>query len=122
MLTVRSIYVQKQLLTSFSLEQASGGTENDMQAGIEMMEDLQAALDAMDAGSTEARARTVLFGLGFSEHQIEQPAIELSGGWQSRCDLACALVQQTDILLLDEPTNFLDLPAIIWLQNYITEK
>lgn len=44
---------------------------------------------------------------------------ELSGGWRTRCELACALSQYTDVLLLDEPTNFLDLPSIIWLQGYI---
>ena len=85
-----------------------------------MLENLRQSLEAMDAGSTEARARTILLGLGFKEKQIEGPVIELSGGWRSRCDLACALIQQTDLLCLDEPTNFLDLPAIIWLQNYLT--
>ena len=40
-------------------------------------------------------------------------------GWKTRCSLACALCQSIDLLLLDEPTNFLDLPAIIWLENYI---
>ena len=84
-----------------------------------MLESLRLSLEAMDAGSTEARARTVLLGLGFKDTQIEGPATALSGGWQSRCDLACALIQQTDLLLLDEPTNFLDLPAIMWLERYI---
>lgn len=92
----------------------------DQKSGIDMMESLRSALEAMDAGSTEARARTVLLGLGFKEPQIESPASQLSGGWRSRCDLACALIQATDVLMLDEPTNFLDLPAIIWLQRYIT--
>lgn len=73
----------------------------------------------MDAGSTEARARTILLGLRFSEEQIEKPVKSLSGGWRTRCDLACALIQKTDVLMLDEPTNFLDLPAIVWLQRYI---
>lgn len=44
---------------------------------------------------------------------------QLSGGWKTRCSLACALCQSIDLLLLDEPTNFLDLPAIIWLEHYI---
>ncbi len=84
-----------------------------------MLEATRLALDAMDAGSTEARARTILLGLRFLEEQIEQPINSLSGGWQTRCDLACALIQTTDVLMLDEPTNFLDLPAIVWLQRYI---
>lgn len=99
---------------------ATDELEEDQQTGIDMLESLRSALEAMDAGSTEARARTVLLGLGFKEPQIEAPVSEISGGWRSRCDLACALIQQTDCLMLDEPTNFLDLPAVIWLQRYIT--
>ena len=60
-----------------------------------------------------------MLGLGFKQDKIDRPISELSGGWQTRCELACALTQYTDVLLLDEPTNFLDLPSIIWLQNYI---
>lgn len=86
-----------------------------------MLEATRLALEAMDAGSTEARARTILLGLRFSEEQIEKPVKSLSGGWQTRCDLACALIQKTDVLMLDEPTNFLDLPAIIWLERYVTK-
>ena len=106
---------------SLSVADPSSAPESDelIKQGVDMLESVRTSLEAMDAGSTEARARTVLLGLGFSEKQIEQPATALSGGWQSRCDLACALIQQTDILLLDEPTNFLDLPAIMWLERYI---
>ncbi|KIW73245.1 hypothetical protein, variant [Phialophora macrospora] len=89
--------------------------------GLELLEATRQALEAMDAGSTEARARAILLGLRFSEDQIDKPVKSLSGGWQTRCDLACALVQKTDVLMLDEPTNFLDLPAIIWLERYITK-
>lgn len=35
---------------------------------------------------------------------------DLSGGWQSRCRLATALLVQTDVLLLDEPSNFMVSP------------
>ncbi len=87
--------------------------------GLEMLEATRLALEAMDAGSTDARARKILLGLGFSEPQIEGPFVSLSGGWRTRCDLACALIQQVDVLMLDEPTNFLDLPAILWLERFI---
>jgi ATP-binding cassette, subfamily F, member 3 len=94
---------------------------DEMTAGIEMFESLRSDLDNLGAGGTEARARVVLLGLGFTTSQIEGPFSALSGGWRTRCDLACALLQNTDILLLDEPTNYLDLPAVIWLQQYISE-
>lgn len=73
----------------------------------------------MDASGAEAKARSVLLGLGFSQESIDQPVSRLSGGWKTRCSLASALCQSADLLLLDEPTNFLDLPSIIWLEQYI---
>ncbi|KAF2097742.1 ABC transporter ATP-binding protein uup-1 [Rhizodiscina lignyota] len=91
----------------------------ETQAATEMLGDVQSALELMDAPAAEAKARTVLRGLGFSVDKIEDSMSQLSGGWRTRCKIACALCQYPDILLLDEPTNFLDLPSIIWLQNYI---
>ena len=73
----------------------------------------------MDASKAQARARIILQGLRFPKNVIDQPFTNLSGGWRTRCDLACALFQKVDILLLDECTNFLDLPAVIWLEKYI---
>lgn len=91
----------------------------ETQAAADMLADIQTSLEAMDAGAAEAKAREVLHGLGFSDEMIAGSTSKLSGGWRTRCDLACALSQEADVLLLDEPTNFLDLPAIIWFQNYI---
>jgi ATP-binding cassette subfamily F protein 3 len=103
-------------------------TENDIEptklseetkATADMLTNVQASLELMDAAEAESRARIVLLGLGFKDERIDKPMSELSGGWRTRCDLACALTQYADVLLLDEPTNFLDLPSIIWLQEYI---
>ena len=91
----------------------------DTKAAADMLSSIQASLELMDAAAAEAKARRVLLGLGFKEDRIDKPKSQLSGGWQTRCDLACALTQYADVLLLDEPTNFLDLPSIIWLQDYI---
>ena len=44
----------------------------------------------------------------------------LSGGWKRRALLARALVGEPDLLLLDEPTNHLDIPAIEWLENFLS--
>jgi ATP-binding cassette subfamily F protein 3 len=91
----------------------------ETQAAADLLAGVQASLELMDASEAEAKARVVLLGLGFKDDRIDKPVSELSGGWKTRCDLACALTQYADILLLDEPTNFLDLPSIIWLQDYI---
>lgn len=94
----------------------------EIEAATAMLDSFHMALDAMGSATVEARARTVLVGLGFSTEQIEGPMNKLSGGWQTRAALAAALIQSTDILLLDEPTNFLDLPAVIWLQHYLVNE
>lgn len=91
----------------------------DTQAAADMLSSVQAFLETTSAAAAEARARRVLLGLGFKEDRIDKPRSQLSGGWQTRCELACTLTQHADVLLLDEPTNFLDLPSIIWLQDYI---
>ncbi|KAF3037058.1 hypothetical protein E8E12_001508 [Didymella heteroderae] len=91
----------------------------DTKAAADLLSGIQASLELMDASAAEAKARKVLLGLGFKEDRIDAPKAQLSGGWQTRCELACALTQYADVLLLDEPTNFLDLPSIIWLQDYI---
>lgn len=61
----------------------------------------------------------VAHGLGIPAVQREQPFAELSGGEQTRLNLARLLLDKTDILLLDEPTNHLDMGAAQWLEEYI---
>ncbi|KAJ4349668.1 uncharacterized protein N0V89_008285 [Didymosphaeria variabile] len=92
---------------------------SEIHAAADLLTNVQSALELMDASQAEVKARQVLLGLGFKDEKIDKPVSELSGGWKTRCDLACALCQYADVLLLDEPTNFLDLPSIIWLQDYI---
>lgn len=38
-----------------------------------------------------------------------------------RTILASILFQPCNLLLLDEPTNFLDMPSLLWLENYLQE-
>ncbi|KAI9653687.1 MAG: hypothetical protein M1831_005715 [Alyxoria varia] len=94
---------------------------NETIAAVDMLADLQSFLSAIDSAGSEGRARRILHGLGFADEAIAKSYTNLSGGWRTRCTLACALFQSADILLLDECTNFLDLPAIIWLQSYVQQ-
>lgn len=43
----------------------------------------------------------------------------LSSGQKTKVFLTGILLKKADLLLLDEPTNNLDLPALIWLENYL---
>ena len=73
----------------------------------------------IDAHSAEARASSILKGLGFEHDRQNAPTRELSGGWRMRVALAAVLFSQPDLLLLDEPTNYLDLEGTLWLEKYL---
>ena len=74
-----------------------------------------------DAGShdAEARAQTLILGLGFKTTELRNPVSSFSGGWRMRLQLARALMSPSDLLLLDEPTNHLDLDALVWLESWL---
>lgn len=69
--------------------------------------------------SYEQTAAQVLIGLGFKPEDYDLPLAQLSGGQQTRAQLARLLLEQSDLLLLDEPTNHLDLASVEWLENYL---
>ena len=71
------------------------------------------------AQSAEARAASLLAGLGFDDAAQKRPCSSFSGGWRMRVALACVLFTAPDLLLLDEPTNYLDLEGVIWLESYL---
>src|SRR5690349_21434108 len=81
--------------------------------------DIHTRLADIDAHSAEARASTILKGLGFEPERQLGPTAELSGGWRMRVALAGVLFSQPDLLLLDEPTNYLDLEGTLWLEKYL---
>jgi len=78
-------------------------------------------LEELDADGAEARAATILAGLGFDKGMQGKPTKEYSGGWRMRIALAEALFVQPDLLLLDEPTNHLDVHALTWLEAFLQQ-
>lgn len=83
--------------------------------------DIQTRLADIDAWSAEARASTILKGLGFSQSEQSMPCSAFSGGWRMRVALAGVLFSAPDLLLLDEPTNYLDLEGALWLESYLAK-
>ncbi|MBB4142577.1 ABC-F family ATP-binding cassette domain-containing protein [Rhizobium rhizoryzae] len=95
------------------LKEAEAATDPNRIAEIQMR------LVDIDAHSAEARAASILAGLGFDAEAQARPASSFSGGWRMRVALAAVLFSQPDLLLLDEPTNYLDLEGTLWLEDYV---
>ncbi|MGI3185043.1 ABC-F family ATP-binding cassette domain-containing protein [Nioella aestuarii] len=83
--------------------------------------EIQTRLADIDAWSAEARAATILRGLGFTAEEQRMPCSAFSGGWRMRVALAAVLFSAPDLLLLDEPTNYLDLEGALWLESYLAK-
>ncbi|MCQ9376959.1 ATP-binding cassette domain-containing protein [Methyloversatilis sp. XJ19-49] len=78
------------------------------------------ALHDAGAHDAQARAQSLILGLGFKTTELNNPVNSFSGGWRMRLQLARALMCPSDLLLLDEPTNHLDLDALVWLESWLT--
>ncbi len=94
---------------------AEAGTATD----AHRIAEIQTRLADIGAHSAEARAASILAGLGFDHAAQARPTAEFSGGWRMRVALAAVLFSAPDLLLLDEPTNYLDLEGAVWLEGFL---
>jgi ATP-binding cassette, subfamily F, member 3 len=109
-----------EIVLKADIERAALLAEAETATDPHRVAEIQMRLADIDAHSAEARAATILAGLGFDEAAQKRPASSFSGGWRMRVALASVLFAQPDLLLLDEPTNYLDLEGTLWLENYLT--
>ncbi len=65
------------------------------------------------------RLDVTLAGFGLSDVSTDRPINSLSSGQKNKVFTAGVLLSDPDILFLDEPTNNLDLPALIWLEDFL---
>ena len=102
-------------------ERASLLAAAEVQTDATRIAEIQTRLADIDAWSAEARASTILKGLGFTQAEQAMPCSAFSGGWRMRVALAGVLFSAPDLLLLDEPTNYLDLEGALWLESYLAK-
>ena len=94
--------------------------ETDHQeSSIQAYEAAETAYKSAGGYSLNAKASSILSGLGFSSEVLNQSPLQLSGGWRMRLELAKLFIRNPDFLILDEPTNHLDLPSLVWVENYL---
>ena len=86
---------------------------------IEELGNLQNQFESLGGYSIQSKSEEILIGLGFDQQDFYRPLSEFSGGWRMRVLLGKILLSNPDLLLLDEPSNHLDLPSIIWLEEYL---
>ncbi|MBW8283240.1 MAG: ABC-F family ATP-binding cassette domain-containing protein [Rhizobium sp.] len=107
------------IVLSADKERAALLAEADIATDPHRIAEIQTRLADIGAHSAEARAATILSGLGFDHDAQLRPASSFSGGWRMRVALAAVLFAEPDLLLLDEPTNYLDLEGTLWLEDYV---
>ncbi|WFU88437.1 ABC-F family ATP-binding cassette domain-containing protein [Rhizobium sp. CC1099] len=107
------------IVLSADKERAALLVESEIATDAHRIAEIQMRLVDIDAHSAEARAASILAGLGFDQDAQQRPASAFSGGWRMRVALASVLFAEPDLLLLDEPTNYLDLEGTLWLEDYV---
>ena len=87
--------------------------------GNRRLYDIMKEKDALWEAKSDASK--LIQGLGLEESLLYEQMASLSGSQKVKVLLAQALFGNPDIILLDEPTNDLDIAAVKWLADFLSE-
>ena len=83
--------------------------------------ELEGEFAEMNGWEAESDASKLIQGLGLSEDLLYCQMADLLESEKVKVLLAQALFGNPDIILLDEPTNGLDIDAITWLEDFLSD-
>ena len=88
--------------------------------GIKASE-LEGEFAELNGWEAESDASKLIQGLGLTDDYLYMQMSELKESEKVKILLAQALFGNPDIILLDEPTNGLDIDAVMWLENFLSD-
>lgn len=83
--------------------------------------ELEAEYAELNGWEAESDASKLIQGLGLSDDYLYRMMSELKESEKVKVLLAQALFGNPDIILLDEPTNGLDIDAVMWLEDFLSD-
>ena len=92
--------------------------EDDAIALVEEQAELIERMIHHDGYQKYALQVEILSYFGIEKEQLSLKVSQLSGGQQTKLQIAKFLIQEVDLLILDEPTNHLDIEGIVFLEEF----
>ena len=83
--------------------------------------ELEGEFAELNGWEAESDASKLIQGLGLSDDALYMQMSSLKESEKVKVLLAQALFGNPDIILLDEPTNGLDIDAVLWLENFLSD-
>ena len=83
--------------------------------------ELEGEFAELNGWEAESDASKLIQGLGLTDEYLYMTMSSLKESEKVKVLLAQALFGNPDIILLDEPTNGLDIDAVMWLENFLSD-
>ena len=83
--------------------------------------ELETEFAEMNGWEAESDASKLIQGLGLPVSLLEEQMSALKESEKVKVMLAQALFGNPDIIMLDEPTNGLDMDAVLWLEDFLSD-